>query len=348
MLQRRAWVLLLAALKPIFARPQPAPAPQAPAPACSPLELVIARGTTEPLNPSYGLVVGDPLFDAVKALIPDVTGYKVDYPASFAIESRDLGAADVVKHLATQLAKCPQQKYVLVGYSQGGDLMHTAAVKLDPAVKPKIVALVMFGDPGNKGPNALSPLNCDKVPVFPADLAAKLKENCEKGDPVCTNDGTDSASHLVYSDPAKGYIAASAAYIQKQFTSNGKAGASPSPNVGTGDNTQALLELGEVLGAGKNGGPGCAAMLNATGTGGAKGTGSSSTATTSASATAKTLSVYTGAAARRALSAYARDDPAWWGRAAWYVAQVVGVAGVAAMSCANLIFAGLLDLNAMT
>jgi hypothetical protein len=37
-----------------------------------------ARGTTEPLNPSYGIVVGDPLFNAVKAMVPDVSGYSVN------------------------------------------------------------------------------------------------------------------------------------------------------------------------------------------------------------------------------------------------------------------------------
>jgi hypothetical protein len=60
---------------------------------CSPLELIIgmfpyvtprilltsiARGTTEPPNPTYGIVVGDPLFAATQKLIPNVTGYAVN------------------------------------------------------------------------------------------------------------------------------------------------------------------------------------------------------------------------------------------------------------------------------
>lgn len=43
----------------------------------------------------------------------------------------------------------------------------------------------------------------------------------------------------------------SAAYIKKQFDTNGKAGAQPSPNVGVGDNSVALAELGQILGGPK-------------------------------------------------------------------------------------------------
>jgi hypothetical protein len=163
--------------------------------------------------------------------------------------------------------------------------MHNAAAKFDPSLYPKINSMVMFGDPGkltnssftypfntqsgNKGPAAKSPLNCDPEPVFPPALSQKLKENCEKGDPVCTNDGTIPDSHLVYSDPAKGYIEASAKYIQAQFKADGKVGPSPSPNVGVGDNTAALLQLGQILGSGAKGTEGCG--LQNTGSAPAKG-----------------------------------------------------------------------------
>lgn len=66
-----------------------------------------ARGTTEPLSPAYGIVVGDPLFEAVQKLLPEVTAYAVNYPASFEATSRNLGRDDVVKHLNEQSKKCP-------------------------------------------------------------------------------------------------------------------------------------------------------------------------------------------------------------------------------------------------
>jgi len=196
------------------------------------------------------VVVGDPVFEATQAVIPSVTGYSVNYPASFAKDSKAKGAADVLKHLTEASKACPSQDYVLIGYSQGGDVMHSAAAQLDPSLYPRIVALVMFGDPGNRGPNVNSPLG-GKVPAFPDALAQKLKQNCEKGDPVCTNSGADPAAHLAYTDKKLRYMEDSAAYIKKQFESKGKAGPAPSPNGGLqdkGNNTAALLELGKMLG----------------------------------------------------------------------------------------------------
>lgn len=73
-----------------------------------------ARGTTEPKVPLYGVVVGDPLFEAVQKLIPEVTAYGVNYPASFEATSRNLGRDDVVKHLTEQSKKCPNVSMVLV------------------------------------------------------------------------------------------------------------------------------------------------------------------------------------------------------------------------------------------
>jgi hypothetical protein len=180
-----------------------------------------------------------------------VTGYKVDYPASFSPSSKVAGAADVVAHLVSQSAACPQQLFALVGYSQGADVMHGAGEKIPAALLPRIVAVVMFGDPGNRGPNVPSPLG-GITPVFPKALEDKLKENCEKGDPVCTNSGVDTEQHLAYLEPTKDYMSSSAAYIKKQLDTKGKAGPSPSPNGGVkdkGDNSEALKKLGRELGA---------------------------------------------------------------------------------------------------
>lgn len=62
--------------------------------------------------------------------------------------------------------------------------MHLAGTFIPPSLYPQIIALVMFGDPGNKGPNAPDLLGTP-LPAFPVPLAQKLKENCALGDPVC-------------------------------------------------------------------------------------------------------------------------------------------------------------------
>jgi len=188
-----------------------------------------ARGTGEPVLPSYGIIVGDPLFAATRRLIPGLTGYKVNYPASFQAASKIAGVDDAAAYLEKKSQACPDQKYVLVGYSQGADVMHGAAAKINAALYPRIVAIVMFGDPGNKGPSAVSPLG-GPVPVFPAELQSKLKENCAPGDPICSA-GTNRGAHLTYS--TGDYMSSSAGYIKKQFETGGKAGASPSPVSGT-------------------------------------------------------------------------------------------------------------------
>ena len=113
---------------------------------------ITARGTGEPLNPKFGIIIGDPLWKAVKKLVPDASAYSVDYPASAAPCSRELGSQDVINHLVAQSSKCPNQKYALVGYSQGAGVIHEAMKTIDASLYPKIVALVMFGDFGKEYP----------------------------------------------------------------------------------------------------------------------------------------------------------------------------------------------------
>jgi Cutinase len=183
-----------------------------------------------------------------------MTGHAVDYPASFATDSKTLGIASAVKYIKEQAAKCPNQKFGLVGYSQGADIMHGVGSQLPASFYPSIVAITLFGDPGNRGPNVKSPLG-GIVPPFPELLALKVKENCIKGDPVCTNSGTVVGDHLAYSDPDKDYIKTSAEYIVQQFKADGKVGPQPSQWGGVqdkGNNTVALLELGKLLGAAGN------------------------------------------------------------------------------------------------
>jgi hypothetical protein len=125
-----------------------------------------ARGTGEPLNPTFGIIIGDPLWKAVKKLIPDATGYSVDYPASAAPCSGELGAQGVINHLKVQSSQCPDQKYALVGYSQGAGVIHQAMKRIDASLYPKIVALVMFGDFGNQYPQlATAPNSMQEIKV---------------------------------------------------------------------------------------------------------------------------------------------------------------------------------------
>jgi hypothetical protein len=54
----------------------------------------------------------------------------------------------VVQYFNSKSKQCPNQKYVIVGYSQGCVVQRRAMVKLDAPVLEKIIAVVTFGDPG--------------------------------------------------------------------------------------------------------------------------------------------------------------------------------------------------------
>jgi cutinase len=165
--------------------------PNGPAPkGCSKYEILVARGTGEP-GP-FGSVVGDQLVRTVTRQLPGSRGYAVQYPANMNMTvSLPTGVKDTTSRLSNQIKACPDQKFAIVGYSQGAGVMHAAAAKFDAAVISKVVAAVMFGDPGFRsavGGNA-----------FPAPIQARLKENCNPGDPVCDPKGGEFSGHLAYS-----------------------------------------------------------------------------------------------------------------------------------------------------
>lgn len=92
------------------------------------------------------------------------------------------GSTDVVNRITAQSRACPNQKFALVGYSQGASVMHSAGDRLSTALKRKVVALVMFGDPANKRTGG-------GVAQWPTDLRSKALNICATGDPVSVDPG---------------------------------------------------------------------------------------------------------------------------------------------------------------
>ncbi|KAF2149543.1 carbohydrate esterase family 5 protein [Myriangium duriaei CBS 260.36] len=222
---------------------------------CSSVELIVARGTDEPNNSGFklGSLVGDNLYNATKALIPDATAYGVNYPANLDCSSEPTGITDTLSHINSTLASCPNQKFALVGYSQGADIIYRAAVQLPTSQYDSIISIVQYGDPNNRGAGQLDPLGGATIGgSLPSALANRLRENCAYDDPICTNNGTVINAHLSYNLANATYIPNSAAYIQKQLQSGGQSGADDSQAVAPGNQTQgniqALLDLGKLLG----------------------------------------------------------------------------------------------------
>jgi hypothetical protein len=150
---------------------------------CAKLEIIVARGTSEPGD--FGMIIGDPLVARVKRDLPGVAvqGYPVQYPASTTGSNK--GVEDVEKRVRESSVKCPDQKYVLVGYSQGGMVVLQALPKI-AAYNDKIAAIVLYG--ATDGTGVLSEANKKKA------LA-----NCAPGDFACSNAGK-GAGHVSYNN----------------------------------------------------------------------------------------------------------------------------------------------------
>ncbi|MFD3593101.1 cutinase family protein [Nocardia sp. NPDC058640] len=161
---------------------------------CATVDVVIARGTVEP---GYlGAAIGDPLYAVLSAQLPvDTVAHRVEYPADLLVPSSMAdGTRAMTTHLLHQAAACPDQRFVLVGYSQGAVVTHavlgSAAVPgawtLPPELSDRVVAVLLFGDPMRLVGGTVTPLYADRTANY-----------CAAGDPVCAG-GVFPAAHGTY------------------------------------------------------------------------------------------------------------------------------------------------------
>ncbi|MDH6217955.1 cutinase family protein [Streptomyces pseudovenezuelae] len=176
-------------------------APTASAAACSDIDVVAARGTFEP--GTLGLIVGDPVFSALQKKITgkSLSSYAVNYPADLSLTSAAQGNADVVNHVNAQASACPSQRFILVGYSQGANVVDNSVgissagavvgspivATIPTAVEPKVAAVLLFGNP-------IRALGKSVTGTY----QSRTIDFCANGDPICQNGGTDVGAHLGY------------------------------------------------------------------------------------------------------------------------------------------------------
>ncbi|WP_327405807.1 cutinase family protein [Streptomyces sp. NBC_01288] len=180
-------------------------APTASAATCSDLDVVAARGTFEP--GTLGLIVGDPVYSALQQKITGKTlsSYAVNYPADLSLTSAATGNLDVVNHVNAQAAACPNQRFILVGYSQGANVVDNSigissdgavvgspiVATIPAAVEPKVAAVLLFGNP-------IRALGKSVTGTY----QSRTIDFCANGDPICQNGGTDVLAHLGYTSDA--------------------------------------------------------------------------------------------------------------------------------------------------
>lgn len=187
-----AWGLAAAtiAAATVFASPATAHAD-----GCAAVDVVVARGTGEP--GWLGDEIGDPLYGMLQDRLPgSTTSYRVNYPADYSFNV-GAGSADLVGHMAAQAAACPDQLFVLIGYSQGAAVVHAALgtggvswypgrVQLPGDLGARVAAVLLFGDPmRGLGWNV------------PGWFLSRTGDWCTGGDPVCGS-GTDANAHVAY------------------------------------------------------------------------------------------------------------------------------------------------------
>jgi len=150
---------------------------------CPEVEVVFARGRTEP--PGAGQV-GNAFIDALRSKTDKSIGtYAVNYPADIEVIE---GANDMSKRIQYTAANCPDTTLVLGGYSLGAavaDIVLGAPTKmfgynnpLPPAMSDRIAAVALFG-------NGTIPFFGPISEISPT-YGGKTIDLCTATDPICS------------------------------------------------------------------------------------------------------------------------------------------------------------------
>ncbi len=196
---------ILAAVSAVAAIPMAAlvlPVPTAAAQPCPDVEVVFARGTSEPAGVGR---VGQALADALRPQLGGRTvgTYGVNYPASYDFLNTAVGATDATNRIAFMAQQCPGTRIVLGGYSQGAAVIDMlagvpplgnrvgnigSAPPLPGGLNGNVAAVAVFGNPATKFGNPVSAAG---------SFAGKALDLCANGDPICS-DGRNPFAHTSY------------------------------------------------------------------------------------------------------------------------------------------------------
>lgn len=188
---------------------------------------VVCRGTFEQQNIT-GFGFQGSIVTPLLAAIPNSGAISVVYPAAVNDygSSVQQGAIDALKKITDYNTACPNSKIVIMGYSQGAQVMGNALAggssyipvlggrtgpndALPTSVGSKIIAVNFLGDPNRvkgQGQDA-DPKSCTTSSSTPRNgtaypnfqyYADRVNQWCHDGDPVCCANGSDPGSHIAY------------------------------------------------------------------------------------------------------------------------------------------------------
>ncbi|KAK3354026.1 acetylxylan esterase precursor [Lasiosphaeria hispida] len=182
---------------------------------CPKVHVFGARETTVPQG--YGTSQG--LVDMVVQAYSGATKAAIVYPAcggqsncggASYESSASTGTAAVVKAVTDFNKKCPDTKIVLVGYSQGGQIMDNAlcggaGATLAGTALASVKAAIFMGDPHNVAGLSYNVGSCKNKGFSARPSGFKctpaspsiIQSYCDSTDPYCCN-GNDANSHQQY------------------------------------------------------------------------------------------------------------------------------------------------------
>ncbi|KAI2633965.1 cutinase-domain-containing protein [Xylaria nigripes] len=192
-----------------------APAELAARQSCPGVYVFGARETTVP--PGYGTAGG--LVTQVVAANPGAQSEAINYPACGGQpacggvsydQSAAQGTTAVISAVNSLNSRCPDTKIVLIGYSQGAQIMDNAlcggsGATLSGAALQAVKAAIFMGDPHNVAglPYNVGTCTAGGFAARPAGFQCSpasaniIKSYCDAADPYCCN-GNDANTHQGY------------------------------------------------------------------------------------------------------------------------------------------------------
>ncbi len=184
---------------------------------CTPYLVVTARGTGEP---NKGQLLS-PVARAIRNALPDqVKTLNLKYPASTDVnEGGTYGARLLLDTLNVQAEECPDQSFVLLGYSQGaliiGDalsqpderLVGATVGELSDEAASRVVAVVLYGNPRFSGGEIYDYGSFDdqvggilpRTPGTLSNFAERIRDYCVAKDFICQSSlNLDEKGHVAY------------------------------------------------------------------------------------------------------------------------------------------------------
>jgi hypothetical protein len=209
-----------AALFAVTWAPSPAGATAFSGSGCAQVNVIVARASNEAQGQG---ITGNLASQVQNASAQTVSTEAVVYPATLTnyASSESQGVQNAEQELSTAVSNCPNQKQVLMGYSQGANVVldvvtGNAEVRPSTVIGPArsttlghVVAIVGFGDPGNivgqawdvgtdTTRNGIFPRSSTQLQALTTfDAGASTRSWCDTGDPFCAS-GNNLNTHLTY------------------------------------------------------------------------------------------------------------------------------------------------------